>query len=221
MKILLIAGHGAGDPGAVGNGQKEAVETRKITEILSLKLSQYASVCVYDTTRNAFKDVKNGVFKIGSFDYALEIHFNASNGKGRGTEIFVTKSETGTSVEKKIMNKLSSFFKNRGVKVGNFAVINTIKKKGISSALLEVCFIDNAEDMKVYNSNIDKIAEAITEGIVKGFGLKKQSSKKTIDQIAKEVISGQWGNGTDRKNRLQAAGYDYNVVQNKVNQLLS
>ncbi len=45
-------------------------------------------------------------------------------------------------------------------------------------------------------------------------------TKKSVDEIAKEVIAGKWGNGADRKNRLTAAGYDYNAVQNKVNELL-
>ena len=44
---------------------------------------------------------------------------------------------------------------------------------------------------------------------------------KSIDQLAQEVINGFWGNGDDRKNRLQAAGYDYNAIQDKVNQILS
>lgn len=44
---------------------------------------------------------------------------------------------------------------------------------------------------------------------------------KTIDQLAQEVIAGKWGTGTDRKNALTAAGYDYNAVQNRVNQMLS
>lgn len=44
--------------------------------------------------------------------------------------------------------------------------------------------------------------------------------KKTIAELAKEVIAGKWGNGQDRKNRLTAAGYDYTAVQNKVNELL-
>lgn len=43
---------------------------------------------------------------------------------------------------------------------------------------------------------------------------------KTIEAIAKEVIAGKWGNGDDRKKRLQAAGYDYTAVQKKVNELL-
>lgn len=43
---------------------------------------------------------------------------------------------------------------------------------------------------------------------------------KTVAQVAKEVIAGKWGNGKERKNRLEAAGYNYQEVQNKVNQLL-
>ena len=45
-------------------------------------------------------------------------------------------------------------------------------------------------------------------------------STKSIDEVAREVIQGQWGNGDDRKNRLTAAGYDYNAVQNRVNEIL-
>ena len=44
--------------------------------------------------------------------------------------------------------------------------------------------------------------------------------KKSVDEIAREVIRGAWGNGADRKNRLTAAGYDYSAVQSRVNALL-
>lgn len=46
------------------------------------------------------------------------------------------------------------------------------------------------------------------------------AKKKTIDEIAKEVIAGKWGNGTDRKNRLTAAGYNASEVQKRVNAIL-
>lgn len=49
---------------------------------------------------------------------------------------------------------------------------------------------------------------------------KNTTTKKTVTELAKEVIAGKWGNGQDRKNRLTAAGYDYTAVQNKVNELL-
>ena len=44
---------------------------------------------------------------------------------------------------------------------------------------------------------------------------------KTVDQLAEEVITGQWGNGSDRKKRLTEAGYDYYAVQNAVNQKMA
>lgn len=44
---------------------------------------------------------------------------------------------------------------------------------------------------------------------------------KTVEQIAHEVIDGKWGNGEDRKTKLTKAGYDYDAVQKKVNELLN
>lgn len=51
-------------------------------------------------------------------------------------------------------------------------------------------------------------------------GSKVSSSLKSIDAVAREVINGDWGNGQDRKNRLENAGYNYHQVQQKVNELL-
>ena len=53
-----------------------------------------------------------------------------------------------------------------------------------------------------------------------GTSIPSTAAKKTVGEIAKEVIQGKWGSGTDRKNRLTAAGYDYNEVQKMVNKLL-
>ena len=47
------------------------------------------------------------------------------------------------------------------------------------------------------------------------------SEKKTIQEVAREVILGRWGNGSERKQRLSAAGYDYKAVQTMVNEILS
>lgn len=47
------------------------------------------------------------------------------------------------------------------------------------------------------------------------------TTKKSNEEIAKEVIAGKWGNGDERKKKLQAAGYDYDAVQKIVTQLMS
>lgn len=48
----------------------------------------------------------------------------------------------------------------------------------------------------------------------------KQTAKKTVTELAKEVIQGKWGNGSERKQKLTQAGYDYDKVQAEVNRLL-
>lgn len=45
--------------------------------------------------------------------------------------------------------------------------------------------------------------------------------KKSVDELAQEVLDGKWGSGDKRKANLEAAGYDYNAVQAKVNELLT
>lgn len=50
--------------------------------------------------------------------------------------------------------------------------------------------------------------------------VKKETAVKTVDEIAKEVIRGNWGNGSERKEKLTAAGYNYADVQKRVNELL-
>ena len=44
--------------------------------------------------------------------------------------------------------------------------------------------------------------------------------KKTVYEIAVEVIAGLWGNGAERKEKLTEAGYDYSEVQRRVNLLI-
>lgn len=49
---------------------------------------------------------------------------------------------------------------------------------------------------------------------------KSSAGKKSIDDVAREVIRGKWGNGSTRKYRLIDAGYDYDAVQKRVNELM-
>ena len=50
--------------------------------------------------------------------------------------------------------------------------------------------------------------------------VEEKPSKKSIEEIAKEVIAGKWGNGVIRKTKLTVAGYDYKEVQSMVNKIL-
>lgn len=48
-----------------------------------------------------------------------------------------------------------------------------------------------------------------------------EKPEKTVDQVAREVIAGEWYNGEDRRQLLLDAGYDYEAVQKRVNEILT
>lgn len=58
------------------------------------------------------------------------------------------------------------------------------------------------------------------EGIIKDTGSQNDDDKKSIDELAQEVIDGKWGDGKNRKKKLEDAGYNYDEVQNRVNEIL-
>ena len=179
LRILLIAGHGAGDPGACSNYGTEAIETRRVLNEIKALLGGYdAAVDIYPLDRNAYADIGAGCCQVNfaNYDYVFEIHFNsAANPESTGVEIWVTPAEQGITVEQAIVNKVAALgYRNRGVKREDFRVIRTAKNKGTSAALIETCFISNQGDMNRYNGNFTKVCNAMVEGIAEGFGLSKK-----------------------------------------------
>ena len=191
MKILLIAGHGGTpyDPGAVGSGYTEAVETRRMANAVGPLLQAYGfDVQLYDQSKDAYKVVtQGGSLPLTGVSYVIEFHLNAAandaagNGVTTGTEIFVHTSEAGITVEQAILRRIAALgFKNRGVKRSSgLAVLKHVFKRGVSHALIETCFIDDLDDMKLYGAKFAQIAQAIADGVAEGFG-------KTVQQTAPE-----------------------------------
>lgn len=80
------------------------------------------------------------------------------------------------------------------------------------------------------NNAVGRRVLAVDGRYIRGYGVPRYeeesgadaagSGAKTVAAVAKEVIAGAWGNGEERKKRLEAAGYDYQAVQDKVNRLL-
>ena len=78
----------------------------------------------------------------------------------------------------------------------------------------------NGADRKTRLQNAGYDYNAIQDIVNKKLGASSASNKKSNETIANEVIKGLWGNGADRKNKLTAAGYDYNTIQAIVNKKL-
>ena len=83
----------------------------------------------------------------------------------------------------------------------------------VKSSSHTVCGLDNGA----------KAGQTLSKaGISSGGGSASGSSngKKSIDEVAREVIAGKWGTGGTRQAKLAAAGYEYQTVQNRVNEIL-
>ena len=104
---------------------------------------------------------------------------------------------------------------------------HVLKYTHMPCVLVEYGFMDSAKDSSVIIQEAYSVlvAYATMDGIAKVAGLRKKqqpaTNRKTVAEIAKEVLAGKWGNGADRKQKLVAAGYDYNAVQAAVNELLT
>ncbi len=176
MKILLIAGHGAGDLGASGCGYKEADLTRELVTLIKPMLDGYADVTVFDFDRKMAADLKSGIrFNFKPYDYVFEVHFNAAGAAAKGAEVLIHSKVSDRAENALILRSMASLgFINRGVKRRNdLIVMNTCYAQGARYALFETCFISNAEDMRIYQSKKFEIAEAVTNGIIEGLKLKE------------------------------------------------
>lgn len=72
--------------------------------------------------------------------------------------------------------------------------------------------------------NVDGVTGNVDMSDFKNISITKPTTKptkKSAEEIADEVIAGKWGNGAARKAKLEAAGYNYNEIQTKVNEKLN
>ena len=100
---------------------------------------------------------------------------------------------------------------------GNCATTRTLR--GILKATGEVEIFTTP----LYVSRPDKLIRGdilLKEGAHVVVVIKGNEDSKSLDEVAKEVIAGKWGNGAERKQRLRAAGFNPAMVQCRVNELL-
>lgn len=77
--------------------------------------------------------------------------------------------------------------------------------------------VNNLKAEGITDEQIKAIQDKVNEILLN----QPQIELKGNEEIAKEVIAGLWGNGEERYNRLTEAGYNYDIVQGIVNQMLS
>lgn len=193
FKMLVMAGHGRNmdgtwDPGACALGYQEADLTRELRDLIKAAADQCGVTCDVAPDRNHYSFFKaGGTYDVSQYNYVLEIHFNASttqdadgDGRMKGSMVYIDQSETGHSAEDAILSNLYALGSCQawdGVVVAQrqwkngLMVQSEVRRQGVSHAVLETCFVTDADDMAWYKKNKEKIAAAIIAGIQQGFGL--------------------------------------------------
>ena len=223
-KLFVIPGHGAGDSGAVGNGYQEAERVRA----LATKIKEYGgdSVVLSDFNLNSYKSNLIGKGLVPKDCVILELHLDSSvHSTAKGGHVIIHKKFTADNFDNALAKMISEMFPGRSQKIvgrTDLANVNRAANKGYNYRLVECCFISNADDIKKFNENMDELAKKILGcfNIKVKEAPKPEPVKKTINEIAKEVIDGKWGNGSARKNNLTKAGYNYAEIQAEVNRLV-
>lgn len=125
-------------------------------------------------------------------------------------------TDTRPQPEKVLYRVQTGAFRN---KTGAEALLQQVKAKGFDTYMVKVNGLYKVQ-VGAFAQKSNAIAMAaklkaagFSTYVVSGGG-------KSVEEIAREVLQGKWGNGADRKARLEAAGYDYAEVQAKVNTLV-
>lgn len=177
-KIYIDAGHGGVQPGAVNGKRKESDDVLrmalKVQELLKgqdceVRMSRTKDIDVEINDR--CKDAN----KWGA-DYFLSIHRNAASASATGNEIWVYSKATSdnSAKAKKILDAVckADGLKNRGVKKGapSYTDYGVNRDTNMHSALIELGFISNTSDNKIYDAKLDAIALAIAKALLSVVG---------------------------------------------------
>lgn len=230
MTHLVICGHGQGkslyDVGAVNRSLNitEAQEVRELAEMMK----QYATNTHFIMNKNVY-DFRDIASISKGYESVTELHFNSFNTQAQGTEVLIKDGFTSDKTDTALKNALEKYFKARGFKYVDWLYnANVMAKTGISYRLIEVCFIDNNNDMAIYEKNKKNIARELMEAIEdrKITEKPKPTTKPTqkaqttgnklgIEQLATNTVNGEYGNGEERKKKL---GKLYDSVQIVINE---
>lgn len=162
----------------------------------------------------------------------MTVHRDYANKSCPGTYLYERHAQIASEVNKRLgsTNKPAPEKPSGGlyrVQTGAFkskanadAMLAKVKAKGFDTYMVKVGDLYKIQvgAFKV-KANAEAMMKKLQAAGFSAFITTEEGAGKSVDELAREVLQGKWGNGAERKKRLEAAGYDYAAVQKKVNQL--
>ena len=218
-KVYVDAGHGGTDNGAV-----KYVTEDKVNLVMALACRDYLKANGVEVKMSRTADTNTSINTMAreannwGADLVISIHNNA--GGGDGFEVFHSiVGGTGKTLAQNIEAEVKKLGQNsRGIKtkknVSGKDYYGMIRLPNAPSVIVEGAFVDNANDVKIIDTEAEQKAfgVAYAKGILKTLGIKEAPKKKVVEE------DGLWGQGTTRHTQriLGCAAVD-GIVSNQLN----
>lgn len=169
-KIVIDAGHGGEEPGAVYEGRREKDDALRLALAVGDRLERAGVDVVYTRTTDVFDSPaeKAAMGNRAEADYFVSIHRNAMPvpGSASGVESLVySASGPAFLMAENIDRALERVgFVDLGVK--ERPNLTVLKRTVPPAVLVEASFIDNEEDNRLFDERFDQVAAAIAAGIL-------------------------------------------------------
>jgi N-acetylmuramoyl-L-alanine amidase len=173
--IAVIAGHRGQGTGAVGIID-EAVENVEMRNLICEELAQHGIPFVTDSIKDTLNEIVTTLrAMLKKYDIAIDIHFNSCGDPSvGGTEVIIPNRYT--SDEWQIADELLTTTcailgtKNRGVKTEQQTPhqrLAMLSNYDACNILIEICFVNNKNDIKAYKAHKGELAKAYAEILTK------------------------------------------------------
>ena len=173
-KVIIDAGHGGMDPGAIHEGRMEKNDTLNLALAVGDILKKNGVDVVYTRTDDVYDTPfeKAQIANRDGGDFLISIHRNSSPEPDQysGVESLVyNKQGRKVQLAENINSELEKVgFRNLGVKERPYLII--LKRSKMPAVLVEAGFLNTAADNELFDERFGAIAEAIADGILKTLG---------------------------------------------------
>lgn len=173
-KIMLDAGHGGADPGAVYNGRQEKDDALRLAMAVGNILKSQGVDVEYTRTTDVYQTPfqKATIANQSGADYFISFHRNSSPipNQYSGVETLVyNKSGIKYDMAGNIAGALGELgFQNLGVKERPGLVV--LRRTSMPAVLVEAGFLNTSQDNALFDEKFDEIAQAIADAILGTLG---------------------------------------------------
>jgi N-acetylmuramoyl-L-alanine amidase len=173
MKVYIDAGHrnNSSDCGATSAGRKESADALVLAQLIACNLTVLgAQVKLSRTSENTSKSLSTRTSEANSWgaDIYLSVHRNASASHlGYGAEtLLYSNAEKNNAVGRKLQAALvvAGGLRDRGLKYR--PDLHVLRATKMVAALIEVGFIDYAQDNAKFDANKNDLAVAIAKALI-------------------------------------------------------